>query len=249
MRLVPASPRTRRRLVRFAIVAIVAAGIAIGVLAIPNHSGRVTQRFRPGEVDVVKVEKQVPLQARDRRAINRLLDRFVVAAVARRDPSSAYALATSALRAGTSSAEWRRGSLPVQPLAVRGSRFHGWTPGYVYGNEVNFELLVHARRGEDVGAISYTVDVKRVNGQWRVDSFVPSAMFAAEGKTRQIVAQVDYGPTGALGAPAKERAPSSGWLTVPLLFLALPGIWLAALLLFFWRRHRRAERIYRAARA
>jgi hypothetical protein len=206
------------------------------------------QHFRPGQPDLVKVERQVPVSAADRLAIDRLLDRFVPSAVARRDPDAAWALATSALRAGTTRADWRRGNIPVQPLEVRGSTFHGWKPSYSYRNEANFELLVHARRGADVGAIAYTVDVKRVGGLWLVDEFAPNALFAAEGKKSQIVAGVDYGPSGALGVPPKNDSHSGAWLTVPLVFMVLPGIGLVCLFSVLWLRHRREERIYREAR-
>jgi len=247
MPVVPTSPRVRRRLLRVLVVAIIGAGIAVAALVIPNHSGRTAQHFHAGKPYVVKVQKQIPVGARDRAAIDRLLDRFVADAVARRDPGAAYGLATASLRAGTTRADWKGGSLPVQPLQVRGSTFHGWSPSYSYRNEVNFDLLVHAKPGSKIGAISYTVDVKRVGDRWLVDSFVPTALFAAQGETSRITAGVDYGPSGALGAPAKTGEKSSGWLSVPLLFLVLPGIGLAAMLLIAWRTHRRDERIYRAA--
>jgi hypothetical protein len=239
----------RRRLVWASAVAIVGTGIAVGVLALPNHSGKVVQHFRAGKPYVVKVQKQVPVRASDRKAIDRVLDRFVVNAVGRRDPAAAFALTTSALRAGTTKADWRRGAIPVQPLKVRDSTFHGWTPSYSFRNEVNFDLLVHARPGADIGAISYTVDVKRQHGKWRVDQFVPAAMFAAEGKTSRIEASVDYGPSGQLGTPTKNSSHSTGWVALPFVVLTLPVAGLVIVLLFFWRRHRREERIMRAARA
>jgi hypothetical protein len=225
----------------------VAAGIAVAALAIPNHSGKIVQHFTPGKPYVVKQRKQVPVRPADRRAIDRLLDRFVVAAVARRDPGAAFALATPALRAGTTRADWRRGSIPVQPLAVRGTAFHGWSPSYSYRDEVNLELLVHARKGESVGAISYTVDVKRVGGRWRVNEFTPDATFAAEGQTSKITAGVDYGPSGQVGAPSKRTTHSSAWLALPFIVFGLPAVAFVGLLLLLWRRHRREERIYRAA--
>ena len=152
MPLVQTSPRVRRRLLRALVVAIIGAGIALAALVIPNHSGRTTQHFHAGKPYIVKVQKQVPVGSRDRAAIDRLLDRFVADAVARRDPGAAYGLATASLRAGTTRADWTGGSLPVQPLQVRGSTFHGWSPSYSYRNEVNFDLLVHAKPGSEIGA-------------------------------------------------------------------------------------------------
>ena len=167
--------------------------------AMPGRSGHIAQHFTSAPPNLVSVRRQVSVSVADRRAIDRLLDRFVPDAVGRRDPGAAYALATPALRAGSTAADWRRGQLPVQPLPVRDTTFGGWVPSYSFADEVNFDLLVHARRGGAVGAISYTVDVKRVHGHWLVDSFVPAALFAPEGAVRRIISHVDYGP----GATAK----------------------------------------------
>jgi hypothetical protein len=241
----PSSARARRRLVRLGVVAIVGGGIAIGVTVIPNHSGRTVEHLRPGKPDLVAVDRQVPLRAPDRAAINRLLDRFVVTAVARRNPAEAFALATPALRAGTTRTAWNRGDVPVQPLPVRGTRFHGWDPSYSFRNEVNFELLVHARAGSRPSAITYSVDVKRINGRWLVDSFIPNAIFDPPGAKGRVITQLDYGP-GARTVAAEKHV-SSVWRNLPLLLLALPVLGLLGLLGYGLHRHRRNKRIYREA--
>src|SRR5436853_5286807 len=76
------------------------------------------------------------LTAADRAAIDRTLDVFVPAAIARRHPERAFAVVTPKLRQATTRAQWARGNLPVSPYPAVGKRFHGWTidlasPGYV----------------------------------------------------------------------------------------------------------------------
>jgi len=62
-------------------VVLLAGGVvALVIELVPGRNG-VTQHFSPGPVQRVTTERQVPLTAADRRAINRTLDRFVPAAV------------------------------------------------------------------------------------------------------------------------------------------------------------------------
>src|SRR3954451_5813451 len=81
------SPRLRRRLPRGGAPAAVAAAAGIGLALVPEHGGkRAAEHLRPG---AVLPAEQVPLRAADRRAIDRSLDRFVVDAVAKRNPERA----------------------------------------------------------------------------------------------------------------------------------------------------------------
>src|SRR5207248_1023322 len=63
----------------------------------------------------------------DRAAIDRTLDVFVPAAIARHHPMRAYAVVTPQLRRQAPRAQWAKGNLPVSPYPAVGKRFHGWT--------------------------------------------------------------------------------------------------------------------------
>ncbi len=235
------SARRRRRLLRLGIVAAFAVVVAGVVVLLPNYSGHTAQRFTSEPVQVVKTQRQVPVRPEDRRAIDALLDRFVPAAVDRRDPASAYSLATAALRAGTSRAAWANGDVPVFPLAVADSRFHDWSVEYSFRNEVNLELLVHGRKGSDLGGIAYSVDVKLVNGRWLVDSFVPRQEYAASAPAPATPVRRAAPVAAAPQGPHHSRL----WFVVPIGVLLVPLLGLATLGVVRWRRNLAAERSYR----
>lgn len=189
----------------------------------------------------------VPLRPADRRAIDASLDRFVPAAVKRRDPGLAYELVTPALRAGTSRADWATGTIPVQPFPARGRRFHDWTLSYSYRNHVGLELLLESTTKKDVGAIAFAVDIKRQRGRWLIDSFIPAAVFAGAGAPPRISAVPDFGPTGGTRSPSEARLDPI-WFLVPAGVFALGFATLIAVAAARWIRGRRAVRAYEAGR-
>jgi hypothetical protein len=191
--------------------------------------------------------KRVPLRRADRQAIDRALDRFVPAAVKRENPALAYELVTPALRAGTTRAEWATGTIPVQPFPARGKRFHHWTVSYSYPNHVGLELLLEPTRKNEIGAIAFAVDVKRLRGRWLVDSFIPAAVFAGAGAPPRISAVPDFGPTGGTRTPGSSRL-RAVWLLVPGAILSLALVILIVYGLSTWLRGRRAVRAYEAER-
>src|SRR5215510_11503516 len=127
------------------------------------------------------------LPPQEKRALDRVFDRLVQTAVRRHDVTAAGDLVTPALRAATSRSEWDKGNLPVYPYNAAG-RHQLWKPSFVGRDDVLFDVLLHAPNPRKVGAIAFTVEMRRIDGQWRVDSFVPRAMFAPAGKRPTIFA-------------------------------------------------------------
>lgn len=170
-------------------------------------------------------EPQVPLTRETRRALNRLLDRFVPAAVERRDPAVAYELATPALRAGDTRRDWAGGDLPVPPYDARGTTFHEWVLRYSFADEVDIQLILMPSEREPGGPVAYDVNFKRVRGEWRIDAFMPEATFAREGETARMLSVRDVNPDGpASGSVSRADKPRLGsiWFFVPGLLLLLP---------------------------
>jgi hypothetical protein len=132
------------------------------------------------------------LSKADRAAIDQTLDVFVPAAVARRHSERAWKLATAAMHVGGTRAGWARGDLPIPPFPVAGTTFHGWTVDTVRPDQADIVLLLHARAGADVGAVSFDVRMSRVGRHWLVDSFVPAASFAPAGSVSRITAAPDF---------------------------------------------------------
>jgi hypothetical protein len=188
--------------------------------------------------------RQTSLRPADRAAINRLLDRFVPAAVARRDPAAAYHLVTPRLREGSTPRDWARGDVPALPYHPRGATFHHWRRLYSFPNEIDVELILQPGRGETMGPIAFDVNFKRVGGRLLIDAFDVAATFAPHGKPARMFSAADVGPGvgGSDGSSPTKARLGARWVAVPLSLLALPLV--AALVWGVrevrWRRRARA---------
>ncbi|HZQ65519.1 MAG TPA: hypothetical protein VFA66_09880 [Gaiellaceae bacterium] len=235
------SARGRRRLVWLAALALVAGSAALAVVLLRSGSSLPTHTTSAATRAGAAPERRVPLSRADRRRIDALLDRFVPSAFARRDPAASFGLATPALRAGTTRAQWARGDLPVSPYRPRGTTFHAWHLNYAYPDEVSLDLLLHPAR-RDVGAEIFKVDVKRIAGRWLVDAVVPVATFSPEGTppSSNLHAANDFKPA-LVGIAGRSRV-AAWWFLLPAgllgLALVIPLVFLAAHLL---RRARTRE--------
>ncbi len=187
---------------------------------------------------VVRDRPTVRLTAADRKAILVTGRQFVLTGVRRDHPERAWSLASPALRAGTTLAEWKAGTLPLPPYPVTRSR---WNFAYAVAGEVGLDVYVESSDPE-TRPLTHRLTVvrnRRATGPaWLVDGW--SSMSVASGGY--------IGPS----SPAEEAAaafapdpvdsptpkPSAVWLLTPvvILFLAL----LAPLVIVL--RSRRAER-------
>lgn len=221
-----------------------AAGVAALVVALlPEQHGGIASSVQSGPVQTVAHPKEVRMTPQVRRRIDELFDRFVPAAIARRNPVGARAYVTPALRGQATAAEWRAGTIPVPPYDAAGTSFHGWTTIYSYPRSVSVELTLQPKRQRGpVG--SFVVNLKHVGSRWLVDgiyahgthggqSAAPAPETANEPTTTE---RVIGGSRGRLGAV---------WLLVPLGLLSL--IVIVPLLVFGrdWLADRRVGRRYR----
>ena len=118
--------------------------LAIALL-IPNHKpANPEARGAQGSAQLAAAGPKARLLPADRRAINVLLDRFMPAALTRRDPAAAWALAGPELRSGSTLAAWRAGTSPVPYYPVLEKSFHHWQTIEVGPRYVIFNILVHA---------------------------------------------------------------------------------------------------------
>lgn len=172
----------------------------------------------------------------DRRAVSKLLDLFVVEAIARRNPGAAYDLVGPELREGLTRKEWATGNIPVYPYQPRGSHFP-WTLQAIAGKRATIELMLQPT-SKKVGALTFDLDVAKVKGRWIVASIQPVAAFAPENAPGRISAQRDFQPGGAASTAGSSRL-NLAWLGVP------AGVLAAALLsipVFLVVRNRRRVR-------
>jgi hypothetical protein len=247
MRLLPASPRKRRRLAKIGVVVLAVLVVALLTAIFKKPSRDTTSSSAPSRGSVYVEERPVKLTPAMRREINATLNRCVPAAVLRTDTMTAYDLSTPALRSGASREEWERGEIPVFPASVR-PPYTGWNLNYSIQNNVNVELMLRTTKQEkEVSAFSYNVDLKRVDGAWRVESFYPVAQFrrtSLENGTK-VVASYDFVPLQYDGAGRSGREDEKRLFTLAL--FSIPALGLGLVLLVFatqYVRNRRAERLY-----
>jgi hypothetical protein len=204
VRLLPESPRKRRRLFRLGAVAVACIAVGIVFVLLPNTNGLVKSHFSNQPVQRVVVERQVPVTRARRSEVNSLFDAFVPSAVERHDPRTAYALVTPAFRAGVTRREWLSGQMPVYPYDARGTSFHGWTVDDSFRNSMSVELDLQPEKRAD-GPIAVNVDLKRVKGRWLIDSFYPRTSYAP---TAVSAKQGPAGARSATSSPAPADTPT-----------------------------------------
>jgi hypothetical protein len=232
MRILPSSPRTRRRLFRLsaalAVVAVIT-GVAVFARSPKQPSSSPAKNAPPAEI--VKQSKYV--SPADRRAIDRTLDEFIPAALDHSSPLTAWRLAGPDLKDGTTLREWRNGTSPVPYYPARGKTFHDWTIIDAGRDYVDFNLLVHPRKGsKTTSTYVFAGSMLKRGGRWLVNGLYTTAIFARPTKTGQHeVGPADFGagPAPSSNGSAAPQTTGGNALSEKWLFLA-GGVILVALL-------------------
>jgi hypothetical protein len=195
--------------------------------------------------------KEPRISPADRAAINATLDVFVNHAVKRRGIAQSYDVVTPTLRGGMTRAQWSRGSIPVYPYPAAGRTFHEWTVQYRTKEEVALELILAptARHKKELGQFLFHVYLQPRNGRWLVDSFMPGATFAPEGKAPVVQAAADFqatpgGQTYNRTTGPRKHAPtrvSANFIYIPFAVLGLLLAGLAGWGVTQWIRARRLD--------
>ncbi|HVC87453.1 MAG TPA: hypothetical protein VNC40_08510 [Gaiellaceae bacterium] len=241
---IPASPRSRRRLITLGIAAGIACTVAAVAVLAPNRgslsSGPVTGE---GPANLAVNAPKGRITAADRRAINATLDRFIPAAMERHDPAAAWTLAGPELKAGSTLAEWRAGSSPVPSYLPRETTFHRWQTIDVGPRYVIFNLLLHPRPATKLPIYVFSGEMIRSGGgRWLVNRLYTIAVMNQTASTTHVVGPADFAPPPASPTPPSKAALSHIWL-VPVaglfaLILLVPLVLGAAALLRAWRWRR-----------
>jgi hypothetical protein len=159
--------------------------------------------------------KQSKYVSSERRAINRTLDQFIPAALDGSSPATAWRLAGPDLKGGTTLSQWRHGTSPIPRYQPRGKTFHDWTtidagPGYV-----DFNILVHPRKGaKTTGSYVFAGSMLKRGGRWLVNGLYTTAIFARPDKKGQHeVGPADFGAAcrAATRRRHRRRAEATCW--------------------------------------
>jgi hypothetical protein len=199
------SPRRRRRVTITAAAAAVAAPlIYLGVhFSTPGTAGNANGRYVDNDA-LYRQPKHVPFTAAERRAVRKVLARFISTAVARRRVAESWDLAGPSLRRGITQRQWRTGDIPVVPYPAAKHGQGAWNEvKYSYRDEVGLELLLFPRPCS--GYSVATVDAELVrghDGRWRVDYWM-LVKFHGPGAT----APADSASALGEGAPNVHKLP------------------------------------------
>lgn len=201
----PTSARTRRRLAYTGVAAaILVAGILVAVL-IPSHApsapGPAAGAARASDL-AVATPKKTKLKAADRREIDGVLDRFLLAGLDRSDPATAWKLAGPELKSGSTLAGWRKGDTPVPYYELRDRTFHDWSTIDVEPNSVIFNLLVHPKKGSGLAPYVFSGEMVKRAGHWLVNRLYTIAIMYPMTRTTHEVGPADFA-----APPATSSAP------------------------------------------
>jgi hypothetical protein len=233
------SARTRRRL--FWLAAIGAAAV-VGVLVfllVPNKKGGIATPTQTAPVQRVPHLREVPVTPERHAAIDRLFNRFVPLAMARRDSVAARDYVTPNMRSQATLAEWRSGTIPVPPFEPK-PPYDGWTTVLSYPKLMSVELTLQPKRPQDP-VTSYEVNLSLVKDKWLVDGIYELGTHGGVAQPPKQVAAPTAQPGGKVDNGLKGRL-GFVWILVPLLLLSLIVIVPAAIFTRDWLADRRAMR-------
>jgi hypothetical protein len=232
MRLLPSSPRARRRFIRLGIaLAVVGAVAAIAALVRSPKQPSATPSKNAPPAQLVKQSTHV--SPADRRAIDRTLDQFVPAALSGASPATAWRLSGPQLKGGTTLRQWRNGTSPIPHYPARGTTFHNWTTVDAGKSYVDFNLLIHPKHKSDGSSEVFSGQMIKRNGRWLVNGLYTIAVFAKPDKHgRHELGPADFAAGQGSGGGGQSAAPpttGSGRLGTKWLFV-VGGVILLALM-------------------
>lgn len=218
------SPRARRRLVVAGPIVLVAAVLAVVFALIPSHGPSAPgPTGNEGPAQLAANSKPVKLTPADRRAINAVLDRFLPAAMERKDITAGWALAGPELKSGSTLAGWRHGNTPVPYYPARETTFHNWELIDSEKGSVVFNLLVHPAKGSKLAPYVFSGEVVRSHGGWLVNRLYTIAIMNKPTKKNQHpeVGPADFSGVGGGASTASVNSDHKGRLLPILGLIAL----------------------------
>lgn len=213
--------------------------VLVFVLVPEPKQPRAAATGKPGSAKLAQpVNLRVP--PAQRRAVDKVLDRFIPAGVGRRSMTTAWRLAGPELKAASTLRQWRRDVSPIPYYPVAAKTFHNWVTLDAGPNFVEFALLVVPRHRSHLEAWALFGMVVRRGSHWLVDRLYTAATYNADGVLTGP-ADLVRRPVGSAGPP--KPALGRGWLlgvvcAIMVLFLYTPTFLFASFLRNrrLWRR-------------
>ncbi len=186
----------------------------------------------------------IKLTPSDRKAILETGKAFVLTGVRRDHPERAWSLSSPGLRAGSTRAEWKAGTLPLPPYPVSRAR---WNFAYAVVGEVGLDVYVESTN-PDYRPLTHRLTMVRntrsTRPAWLVDGWSSMGVSAAGDASSSPDEAVSAAFAPDPGESPRPK-PSALWLLTPLAIFCLAL--LAPLVMVL--RSRRAERRVRCGQA
>jgi len=181
------------------------------------------------------------------REVDAVIERFVRTAVVRRDPGSAWSIASPNLRAGSTLADWRRGDLPAHPYPASALRAIDWRVVYREPDRLGIDVMLVPEARSSAAVSVSTAELTPVGRgsarRWLIDSWAPVATLG--GGEAAAPAPTETAAAAPKLAYDKGKL-SPRWFLVPASLVLILVLTLVAFGLRSSLRARRAERLYRA---
>jgi hypothetical protein len=240
LRLLPTSPRRRRRLAWTAGSIAVVVAVATAVVLMPHGESEPETALRTEPDLAAPLRPTFAFTAARRREADALVRRFALLAATRRNPSAAWDDASEAMRTSVGRKEWDAGDLPgIIPFDPDALRSLSWRVVYREPDRLGLDVLLVARPGSKQRSTVYAADLVLERGRLVVDAWAPRASFAAPGSgSTKTTTTTSAAPQGAHGRL------DTRWLLLPAGVLALAVLVPLALVVRNVIRSRRAYRRY-----
>jgi hypothetical protein len=201
------SPRRRRRLITAAIVVGIAGPlIYLGVhFSTPGSQENANGPYINND-NFYRQPKHVRFTAARRRAVDKVLARFIGTAVARNHVDDSWTLASADFRRGFTRRQWASGNIPVVPFPA--AKHTTGLIQYSYRNKVGLEVLLFPKRGSGYSIATVDADIVRTrDGHWRVDNWMVTK-FHGPGATgpSDSASALGEGPPNVHKLPGKQKA-------------------------------------------
>jgi hypothetical protein len=244
LRLLPTSPRRRRRLAWTAGSLAAVVVVATAVVLLPRGEAVPQTALRTAPEAAAPPQPKFRLTPARRREVDALVRRFAREAATRQDPAGAWNDASAAMHAGVSRQEWDAGNLPgVVPFDADALHGVSWRVVYREPDRVGLDVLLVPRLGSQQRTIVYAADIVFEHDRLVIDSWAPRESFGGAPKARK---------TGETAAAPAEPSFARGrldarWLLVPAGVLGLAILVPLGLVVRNIVRNRRAYRHYERA--
>lgn len=241
------SPRWRRRLGWLGAAALL---VGAAVLVSLRYSGTGQQEpdevvaGAPQQAQVYHEPKHIQLTRLQRAKVLATAANFVAHAVAREGVEQAYDLTHPTLRQGMSRAEWRGGTIPVEPFPVDEAR---WKLVYSYEDAIGLQVLLFPKARSGLRPAVFDMELAPMGRRYLVSSWAPTGL--AGGGTPSGPSSAGVGGTRDLAATLDGPARlDQRWLLAPFALFALVPLLLVGYFVRGWLRGRRAAAAYASGR-